>query len=294
MLQKAVRRGWVSVAEAAAAYLLDRGDRAWLRGRLGVLLFEEAWSVAHLVAFPERGEDLLPFVRLLASAPKSKDAAGLGALAYLVSERKMAFRFLTEVRKPPAPVVEGVRRPADFFEWAEKSAETAEVLRAVKNAEASHRRAGWPWDKAFAIAGAFLAVRQPGWLVQSLASAAPTAVQQVDLRVAIDRHTKVGKGTLKAQAVALGLNAQALSWSSFFFWSGEVTGGKPSEWWESEMRLRLEAAGAPVERAREEWDSAKPAFLDALRGHAEDLGVRVGVQTDGHANRPAKQLGLFG
>lgn len=259
-----------------------------------MLLFEEAWSVAHLVEFPERGEDLLPFVSSLASAPKSKDAAGLGALAYLVSERKVALRFLTEVRKPPASVLEGVRRPGDFFTWAEKSAETEEVFRAVRNAEASHRRAGWPWDKAFAIAGAFLAVRQPGRLIQSLATDSATPVQPVDLRVAIDRHTKFGRETLKVKAIDLGLNPQALSWSSFFFWSGQVAGGKPSHWWESEMRLRLEAVGSSLERAREEWDLAEEPLLDALRGRAKELGVRVGVRAEAQGARSAEQLGLFG
>ena len=52
-------------------------------------------------------------------------------------------------------IAEGIRRPNDFWEWTRRQ-ELDEIRRLiVKRADEGFRKAGWPWDRAFALAAAY-------------------------------------------------------------------------------------------------------------------------------------------
>lgn len=77
LLQKAVRRGDLVVTELTIQYLLDQGDKAWLRDRLFVIAYEECWPLASQVQI----KDILGEYVKIASKIKNKNVWGLAKLA---------------------------------------------------------------------------------------------------------------------------------------------------------------------------------------------------------------------
>lgn len=82
LLQKAVRRGYASLAWRVALDLQQQGDRAWLRQRIPVIVYEECWPLASNIEFPLKLPDAFRHLAKVARSEKAKDAAGLGSLAY--------------------------------------------------------------------------------------------------------------------------------------------------------------------------------------------------------------------
>ena len=87
LLQKAIRRGRADIAEAVFRFLVPtKAEFDWMRSRLAVFTFEEAWPYGRLVTFSRLEDENLRHVLALCSLRKNKDAAGLGSLAYALSE----------------------------------------------------------------------------------------------------------------------------------------------------------------------------------------------------------------
>src|SRR5262245_28296984 len=86
LLQKAVRRGAVSIVERVAARLEAIGDTTWLRSRAVVITFEECWPLASSLSIDRPLASKLEMLVSVADAAKQKEAAGLGALAHAYRE----------------------------------------------------------------------------------------------------------------------------------------------------------------------------------------------------------------
>jgi len=87
LLQKAIRRANVEVATATFWYLTKTKEEfRWVRSRLAVLTFEEAWPYGLKVSFGRSESEILGHLTALCSIKKNKDAAGLGSLAYAFAE----------------------------------------------------------------------------------------------------------------------------------------------------------------------------------------------------------------
>ncbi len=87
LLQKAVRRGYASLARNVALSLEQLGDTEWLKQRTGVIAFEECWPMGATLIYPMKLPDAIFFLAEMARAVKAKDAAGLGSLACLHREK---------------------------------------------------------------------------------------------------------------------------------------------------------------------------------------------------------------
>jgi len=86
MLQKAIRRGFPDIVEAAARFVYDKEDKSWLRSRSVVVTFEDAWFLASQVTLDRELGSRIEAVRRVSLEAKQKDAAGLGALAWAKHE----------------------------------------------------------------------------------------------------------------------------------------------------------------------------------------------------------------
>lgn len=237
LLQKAVRRGAVDLVDAAAARLAHHGDSAWLHVRAAVIGFEECWP--HMQAFGKGGQ-ALPLLLQVARNVKDKEAAGLGSLAYALSQGDRSA--LTQSPDPVAVKITaaGLERPSDFFNWALRRCDTATQTAIVQAAAAYMPRASWPWDKAFMAAAAYLAGAHP---VAAPQEAGPEALMTCPLWVAVDKHTPQGRACLRQTAQELGISLHQLEWACFYQESAASNALRPTLWWEAEAQWRLAQVG---------------------------------------------------
>lgn len=276
LLQKAVRRGDVSVTEMAVIKLLALGDNNWLRARLGVIAFEECWHITPALDLMAEGSALLKEYRALALTDKNKDAAGLGIFGYELSEGGLSVLGMDGIgldeRREIKVVAEGMKRPVDYWRWVKSLNLLPERRESIRKAEVGYKLAGWPWDKAFAIAAAYLlATKEALPAIHS----SPTLSEEFPYWVAIDKHTSKGKAVLSAVADKEGYSKNALGWVWFYMESAKVSNLVCSPWWASEIDWRLSEVGMSREGAQKIWKEVSPEIEGMLAISAEALRSRV-------------------
>ncbi|MEE1894508.1 hypothetical protein V0R51_16465 [Pseudomonas otitidis] len=261
LLQKAVRRGAVEVAEKAAIHLMQMGDTNWLKNRLGVITFEEAWRHTNEIQFTTSEAILLKQYTEIARLPKNKNAAGLGSLGYELSKGTNSVLLKNNKGNRDIRIIaEALTRPDDFWQWIKNyNSKSAESI-FLKNAETGFRLAGWPWDKAFALASAYLFVTDKSLEPESQSPATNT---NFPYWIAIDKHTSIGKKAISVCAEKLKLNKNKLAWIQFYLESAKCENLQPSPWWEREKAWRLASEGTDEQKAKIIWHDAS-VFLREL------------------------------
>ncbi|WP_256818721.1 hypothetical protein ACSC9T_02115 [Pseudomonas putida] len=261
LLQKAVRRCSVDVTERATVQLIRKGDSVWLKNRLGVIAFEETWAFSRKLQFTTDEELLIKQYQALASSSKNKDAAGLGSLGYELSKGASSIlRKNDPANKHIKIIAEAVRRPDDFWRWARQLKPGQDGLKFIENAELGFKLAGWPWDKAFAIASAYLFI-----IDDTPEVIAHNSLPSTDFPfwVAIDKHTSIGKRALAKCAEKFNLNPTTLGWIQFYLESAKCANLQHSPWWEREKSWRLEKEGICYDKAEIIWHNSS-IFLHEL------------------------------
>ncbi|UXZ25142.1 hypothetical protein KZH41_13520 [Pseudomonas sp. YeP6b] len=197
----------------------------------------------------------------LASSSKNKNAAGLGSLGYELSRGSRTVL----VKGDPANkhikiIAEAVRRPEDFWRWAKQLRSDPLGLDFLERAETGFKLAGWPWDKAFAIASAYLYVTDEAPTVTKTDSLEPV---NFPFWVAIDKHTSTGKRALLKCSEKFNLDKTTLGWIQFYLESAKCENLQTSPWWEREKSWRLETEGVSGGKAEIIWHKAS-SFLQEL------------------------------
>lgn len=266
LLQKAVRRGAVDVAESATIHLIQKGETVWLKNRLGVITFEETWTLTRKLHFTTNEELLIKQYKELASSSKNKNAAGLGSLGYELSKGAGSILAKNEpTNKHIKIIAEAVRRPDDFWRWVRQLKSDEEGFEFLEKAESGFKLAGWPWDKAFAIASAYLFVTDDAPVLTTFNSLPPV---NFPFWVAIDKHTSVGKKALAKCAEKFNLDKTTLGWIQFYLESAKCANLQPSPWWEREKSWRLETEGVGRGKAETIWRDSS-SFLHELLASQE-------------------------
>lgn len=269
LLQKAVRRGAVNVAESATIHLILQGQAGWLKNRSGVITFEESWAFARKLQFTTSEELLIKQYKELASSSKNKNAAGLGSLAYELSRGASSILVKSDpINKHIKIVAEAVRRPDDFWRWVKQFKLDQEEITFLEKAESGFKLAGWPWDKAFAIASAYLFVTSDLPPIETFNSLADI---DFPFWVAIDKHTSVGKRALVKCASKFNLNKSTLGWIQFYFESAKCSNLQPSPWWEREKSWRLGMEGVDHDKAEIIWRDSSEFLYELLRLQESEL-----------------------
>jgi hypothetical protein len=265
LLQKAVRRGYTDLVQRAAFLLASQGDSTWLRARTGVIVFEECWPSALLLASRSPSAMTLQEV---AGATKNKDAAGLGSLAHALVEGDTTV--LDSVHEPKAVkiVAAALRRPEDFFKWAHAECHTGHQTSVVSAARLFFNRASWPWDKAFLAAGAYISIQEG---VPKLTRSEHTPNETFPYWVAVDKHTPQGKSVLRRVAAALRVQDEKLQWASFYLESAKVNELEQCPWWECEATWRLKGMGLSIKDAESLWVQAAEQVKFAVQDEATAL-----------------------
>lgn len=272
LVQKAVRRGFSNVAKNALVCLEAVGDRSWIRSRSAVIAAEECWPLLSELESKSTITARIPWLARIAETEKHKDAAGLGTLAYIVSEDDLSAYDGTEDDRTIKIVAEGIKRPDDYWNWLVEKGRKNGVAWNVQKIRSFVPWATWPWDKAFIFASAFLVVERVG----SICTHIGCTNGEFPYWVAIDKHTDEGKIALRAVAKRLGYSYRQLNWVSYYCESARVNGLHESPWWEKEKRWRLERVGLTTIEAEDLWHSARTLISEAVHDDAEALRSRIG------------------
>lgn len=204
-----------------------------------------------------------------------KDAAGLGTLGYALAMGDNDVLSGSPDDKHIRIVSEAIRRPNDFWSWALSASSTGSEYSLVFSAQKAYRGGGWPWDRAFMQAAAYLALTNgvPDTRLNELSPA------HVPLWVAIDKHTHEGKAALKEAARHLNIRTRDMMWISFYCEGALTNALSDSPWWEKEVDWRLSRLGLSIEQAESVWSDARPIVSGLLRNSAAELQAHLDSMT---------------
>ena len=260
ILQKAVRRGDYDLTQKVINLIIQNNDFDWIRKRLAVMTFEECWTYGLDVSYDNDEKIITNHYLKLVSTVKNKNAAGLGSLAYILSEGDASVYFNNSSDKAIRIIAEAIKRPKDFWEWIHKQAISEKQKILVEKADKGFRKAGWPWDRAFAQAAAFLAITE---VIPDTKFIQPKSDPNFPLWVGIDKHTQEGKGVIREAAKQIGFNGNKALWLAFYFESAKCNIIESSPWWEREISWRMKKFELSIEQGKEIWLKLNP-IVEAL------------------------------
>jgi len=291
LLQKAVRRGCISLIPKVVNHLVEVGDTPWLVSRTGVIVFEESWPLGILLDKELNTESITQILIETAISQKQKDAAGLGSLSYEFSKGDSSDFTNSSSFQPVQDIAEAIQKPEGFWQRMKDNVQNQpqkEML--IDKAYASFKRAGWPWDRAFMQAAAYLATMENIPTIEKCTSLI-CSENDFPFWIAIDKHTEEGKQAIKKVAEKVGINARKVSWISFYFSSAVENEMLPSPWWKREMDWRLYKIGLSRFEAEKLWMQIKPRLFEELFEKGEQLQSHI--STNHEKDQETIQLSFF-
>lgn len=272
LLQKAVRRSDLEMTKLAIAYIISDNDFDWMRKRLAVVTFEECWTYGLEVSY-ENDEKIITdhFLKIVGTV-KNRNAAGLGSLAYVLSEGDESVYLGDSGDRDIKIIAEAIKRHKDFWEWTKKQELNDKQKILVEKADKGFRKAGWPWDRAFAQAAAYLAIK--GDIPETI-YVEPKSEKDFPIWVAIDKHTQQGKAAIRESAKRINFNANKALWLAFYFESAKCNEIKFSPWWEREINWRMKKLELTYEEGKEIWEQLKPTVIELLKDESEKLKEKL-------------------
>jgi len=272
LLQKALRRADIDMTRQAVAYLIHNNDFDWMRNRLAVLTFEECWTYGLEVSYDNDEHIISEHIYKLVGTVKNRNAAGLGSLAYALSEGDESVYDGGSEDRNIKIIAEAIKRHKDFWEWTKNQDITDKQKTLVEKADKGFRKAGWPWDRAFAQAAAYLAIKDD---IPDTIYIQPKSDSNFPLWVAIDKHTQQGKAAIREAAKQINFNANKALWLAFYFESAKCNDIQFSPWWEREVKWRMKKLELDYEEARQTWERLKPIVIDLLKEETEKLQEKL-------------------
>ena len=269
LIQKAVRRGNSTLVANVVAHLYEIGDVKWLKQRIGVIIAEECWPLLAEWELPNTPEATIDLLSRVAWSVKFKDAAGLGSLAYALSEGDTSVLSGSDEDDYIKRIGEAAKDPKQYWNRviSECSNDREAVL--IERAAKVYRKGGWPWDKALTQAAAHLAITDGIPKPQKVDRS--NTEEKFPFWAALDKHTPQGKIALRKVANKTGIPWRQLNWASFYFGSALVNELAPSRWWEKEREWRLGKTGLSLHEAKSIWTKAQPLFIESLQDRSRWL-----------------------
>jgi hypothetical protein len=239
--------------------------------RTAVIVVEECWPLSGYLDESKSSDTLHRMLIRAAESTKMKDAAGLGSLAYALSQGDSTVLVDPTATRDIRIVAAAIDRPADFWNWVAKEGISDRQELVLRSTHRAYRRGGWPWDRAFMIAAAYLAATGG---VPEVKPASKRA-GPLDWWVALDKHTPEGKRAISEAAKELSIPVRRAIWLSFYFESAVSNAMLTSPWWEREIAWRLRKLGMEYEEAEELWARLRPLVAGRLHDEANRLRSHI-------------------
>ncbi len=295
LLQKAVRRGESDLVVKVVNHLYEIGDINWLKQRVGVIIAEECWPLMGEWELPQKRDmQQTASQEILSQAAryiKFKDAAGLGSLAYALSEGDDSVLSGSDDDTYIKHICAAIKNKDNYWKWISSQCSCDMTKRFVERTSVAYRKGGWPWDRAFIQASAYLVVMD-GFPKLQLGIKKES---KFPFWIALDRHTPQGKAVISKLAKEMGFPWRQLNWVSFYCESGIVYNQVPSRWWDREVEWRLSKVGLSLDEAESIWTEARPRFIELLRDESERLEHHLYANNSGLRNNitDSQQFSLF-
>ncbi len=291
LIQKAVRRGNSTLVAKVVRHLYEIGDKGWLKQRIGVIIAEECWPLLEQWELPSTPEATIDLLSRVAWSVKFKDAAGLGSLAYALSQGDTSVLSGSDEDDDIRRVGEATKDPKQYWNSVISECSNDREVALIERAEKVYRKSGWPWDKAFTQAAAHLTVTDGIPKPQKVDKS--NSEEKFPFWAALDKHTPQGKTALRKVANQTRIPWRQLNWASFYFESAIVNNLAPSRWWKKEIEWRLGKAGLSVNEAQSIWAKARPLFVELLHHESEHLEQHIDNSIFDQDNSISDQLKLF-
>ena len=282
LLQKAIRRGDADLTQRVASHLYQVGDKAWLQTRAWVICFEECWPLGADPTLLSGFASTMDLLLRAAQSVKVKDAAGLGVLAHALSTGDTSVLSDSPGDQPLITLRDAIAAPGQFWRWVMDNCSEGPERALVHRAHTAYRSGGWPWDRAFMQAAAYLAVTDGVPNVEYIA--APSS-NRFPFWIALDKHTPQGREALNKAAKIVGFSSGQVKWMSFYFESAVTNASTESYWWARQTRWRLGKVGLHYDVAREKWRSLRVIVSEILKAESDILQA--------HLDYPADELTLL-
>lgn len=253
-------------------YIIANGDFDWLRKRLAVVTFEECWTYGLEVSYDKDEEIITNHYLKIVKTIKNKNAAGLGSLAYALSAGDNSVFFGNNSDKAIKKISEAIKRPKDFWDWARNQNLDDKRKKIVENADKGFRKAGWPWDRAFAQAAAYLAITDEIPRTEYIET---KSIKEFPYWVGIDKHTQEGKQAIREAAKQISFNANKALWLAFYFESAKCNEIKNSPWWDREISWRMKKLELTKKEGENIWEQLKPIVIELLKTESEKLKEKI-------------------
>lgn len=290
-LQKTIRRGDYKTAEKAIAYIININEFQWMRKRLAVMTFEECWPYGLKVAFDNDQEIIIKHYIELAKTVKNKNAAGLGSLAYALSQGDESVYQKDSGDRDIKIISEAIKRYKDFWSWVHQQNLSSKQRILVENADKGFRKSGWPWDRAFAQAAAYLAITDNIPEIKYIESVPD---QTFPLWVGIDKHTNEGRKAIREVAKSYGCHANKALWIAFYFESAKCNRIENSPWWDRETQWRMKKLKLDYYEAKEIWENLRPKVQDILHEEVRNLARKLNSsECIENSNLKESQMSIF-
>lgn len=238
--------------------------------RTTIIIFEECWPLGTELSLPLDFDGALHALTYAATREKDKEAAGLGTLAYVLStgDTSVLSDIPQDEQEHIVTIYEGIKNPREFWQSIRDQCTNDTQGKLVEAAHKAHRTGGWPWDKAFMQAAAYLAVTRGISNVDIAGVTTPCP-----LWIGIDKHTPKGKEALIQAASELHISSRLLSWISFYCESAVTNklAATDTQWWTREIAWRLRRIGLDYHTASGIWEEARQHVAKLLGGEATSL-----------------------
>jgi hypothetical protein len=293
ILQKAVRRGHTELVYTASALIESLGahSAAWFEKRTAAIVLGECWPLGREMVFTRGLHSKVAALIRVACACKTRDAAGLGYLAYALAQGDSSVLGHSADDQALKLIARGIRHPVDFWDWISNQPADQRGKTLATNAS-RYRDGGRPHDKAVVQAAAYLAVSSSPPEIEP----APGAGSAFPFWVVFDRHTSEGKRALQDIARDLHIPLPQLEWSFFFFEGAIANADAPAPWWQRYCQWHFDRIGLCPEEAHLIWEPAKVQLAEALAEESLRLQTDLYRWKLGHLERVEtlkRQVELF-
>jgi hypothetical protein len=122
--------------------------------------FEECWPLGAKLDLSTEFTNTVNSLIRAAQSVKVKDATGLGTLAYTLSTGTDSVLSGSPEDRDIKIVSEAIKRTQRFLGLGNCKLFAGDQRSLVEVAQKAHRRGGWPWDRAFMQAAAYLALTE--------------------------------------------------------------------------------------------------------------------------------------